>query len=79
MSIFLVVYDRRKGVLLSLETFDDAERDEAESQRLKIELDSVERKLGHEVVLLEAGSEVELRRTHARYFKKLEDFAPAGF
>lgn len=79
MSIFLVVYDRGAGELLSIKKFDDSQRNEAEAERLKAELDSVERKLGREVILLEAATEDDLRLTRARYFKKLSELVSSGF
>jgi hypothetical protein len=79
MSIFLVVYDRGAGELLSIEKFDDSQRNVAEAERLKAELDSVERKLGREVILLEAATEDDLRLTHARYFKNLSELVSSSF
>jgi hypothetical protein len=67
--IFLIEYDRRRGQIISFETFADSEREKAADARLKIELDLNKRGADHEVVLLEASSEGALRRTHRRYFE----------
>lgn len=75
-----MVYDRKTGSLVrAVREYRESERDLAEKERLEIEIDSVGRHLGHEVVLLEADSQDDLRRTHARYFKRLEDLVAAGF
>ncbi len=73
MTIFLVVYDRHLGQLLSITPYAPSERDRAERERLEAELDSVQRRLGYEIVLLEAEGEDDLRKTHARYFKNLRE------
>lgn len=69
--IFLIDYDRQGGRIVSFTTFEDDRRPDAEKARLDLELrlnrDGIER----EVVLLEAGSEEALRRTHRRYFEDL--------
>ena len=69
--IFLIEYERPKGCIVSMVTFEDSDRSKAENSRLQIELDLHRRKLDHEVVLLEAASEEALRRTHRRYFENL--------
>ena len=69
--IFLIEYDRAKGVIVSLRGFADSERVTAENARLELELGLNHRKLFHEVVLLEAPTEDDLRRTHRRYFDDL--------
>jgi len=73
MTIFLVIYDRHRGELVSITPYTPSERARAEHERLEVELDSVNRKLGREVVLLEADGEDDLRKTHARYFKNLRE------
>lgn len=66
MSIYLVIFDRRVG-LLSLTPFTDFERPAAVQARRAAEVEFQ----GKEVVLLEADSEEALHKTHARYFGKL--------
>lgn len=73
MTIFLLVYDRHRGALVSITPYRSFERDRAEKDRLELELDSVRRRLGREVVLLEAEGEDDLLKTHARYFKNLRE------
>jgi len=74
--IFLIEYNRGKGIIVTFRDFDDSQRREAEDSRLGIELD-LNRKgrkgIDHEVVLLEAASRDALLRTHGRYFKDLDD------
>ena len=71
--LFLIDYDRGKGQIVSLRQFDDIQKREAENERLNLELDLNRQGLKHEVVLLDAGSERALRRTHRRYFENLEE------
>ena len=70
--IFLIEYDRGQGLLVSFREFADSQRQEAEVARLNLEL-SVNRGKEREVVLLEAASEDAIRRTHRRYFERIED------
>jgi hypothetical protein len=69
--IFLIDYDRRRGKVVSLKTFEDHQRVEAQSTRLRLELDLNRGGLPRDVVLLEASSEDDLRRTHRRYFEPM--------
>ena len=66
--IFLVEYDRPRGVLVRLHPFEDNQREAAEQLRLQRELEVAQRGLRHEVVLLQAADEDAIRRTHRRYF-----------
>ncbi len=66
--IFLIEYDRERGRIETITSFNESERKTAEDARLELE-----RKLNlegnrNEIVLLEAASEDALRRTHGRYF-----------
>ena len=70
--IFLIEYDREQGLLVSIREFAETQRHEAELARLNLEL-SVNRGKEREVVLLEAGSRDAVRRTHRRYFERLEE------
>ncbi len=69
--LFLIEYNRSEGRIVTFKNFDDAERSKAEQSRLEIELDLNQRKINHEVVLLDAADEDALRRTHRRYFEDL--------
>jgi hypothetical protein len=73
--IFLIQYDRSKGLLVSIQTYADTDRSIAECDRLELELDLHRRGAGHEVVLLEAASEAALRKTHRRYFETLQQLS----
>ena len=68
--IFLIHYDRPKGIIIESRTFTPAHREEAANERFRIEL-ALHRqgKTDHEVILLEAENEDALRRTHRRYFE----------
>ncbi len=67
--IFLIEYDRPSGQIVTKRVFQDPERLQAENSRLKIELELDRKGVDHEVILLEAASEDDLRRTHRRYFE----------
>jgi hypothetical protein len=67
--IFLIQYSRRPGRIVLFKDYNDSDRSVAEDDRLKIELDLNRRRIDDEVVLLEAMSEVALRKTHRRYFE----------
>jgi len=69
--IFLISYDRRLGQISALRAFDDAERQQAEQARLDLDLSNVQGL--SEVVLLEAETEENLRKTHRRYFESVSD------
>lgn len=76
--IFLIEYDRGAGRLQQLKTYDNSMRREAATDRLRLELDLLKLGSKHEVVLLEAASEEDLRLTHSRYFGNLADLLAAG-
>jgi hypothetical protein len=67
--IFLIEYNRKKGMLETFKSFEDSEDVLARSERLKLELKLNENRVMHEVVLMQADSEADLRKTHSRYFK----------
>ena len=73
--IFLIEYDRLKGNIVNMGKFNGSELGKAEKKRLEIEIDLNHKKIGHEVVLLEAADENLLRRTHRRYFETLRTIA----
>jgi hypothetical protein len=69
--IFLIEYNQTEGRILSIRSFDDLQRREAENSRIEMELCLNRKGSTHEVVLLEAASEKDLHRTHRRYFEDL--------
>lgn len=71
--IFLIEYNRRQGQIVTFRAFDKSEQQKAEEERLEMELDLNRRGIVHEVVLFEAATEADLRRTHRRYFEDLAD------
>lgn len=73
--VFLIQYDRKLGSIVSLTPFEDGVRERAENARLDLELRLNNAGIEHEVVLLEAPSEEDLRRTHRRYFETLVQFS----
>jgi hypothetical protein len=74
--IFLIEYDRKRGQLVTLESFDDQERQKAEAKRFELELCLHRQGVEHEVVTLQAPTEAAIRRTHRRYFEDLAQLAP---
>jgi hypothetical protein len=73
--IFLIEYDRSKGEIVTIRSYQNSERSNAESSRLTIELSLRNKGVEHEVVLLEAANENALRKTHRRYFENLTQIA----
>jgi len=68
--IFLIQYDRPKGVIVMYRTFATEQREQAANERFQIEVDLNRHDTKqYEVILLEAESEEALRRTHRRYFE----------
>jgi hypothetical protein len=73
--IYLIEYNRPQGRLVTFKTFDQSDRTLAANLRLEIELDLNRKGIDHEVVILEAANENDLRRTHRRYFEDLSQIA----
>ncbi len=71
--IFLIEYDRAEGRLVTIERFTDSDRKNAEDVRLNLELELNLKGIQSEVVLLEASTEEDVRRTHRRYFETLAE------
>ena len=71
--IFLIEYNRRRGEIVTIRTFDNSEKQKAEEQLLQLELELNRRGVSHEIVLLDAVSEKAVRRTHRRYFESLSE------
>jgi len=71
--IFLIEYDRKRGQLVTFESFSDSDREKAEELRLQLELDLNLKGIDNEVVILEAATEEAIRRTHRRYFENLTE------
>jgi hypothetical protein len=76
MSYYLVVYDRSTGAV-EVEEFGDQERDLALHRRFAHEREQRNRP-EMEVVVLGAESREALERTHARYFKTVQELANTG-
>ena len=73
MPIFLIEYDRSRGELVTLRKFE--RRDDADEERLRLEISLNRQGLKREVVILDASSEQALRATHRRYFEQLSNLA----
>ncbi len=71
--IFLIQYDRHKGRIVSMQSFSDSDRKQAQDSLLTLELQLNQNGTDNEVVLLEAESEEAVRRTHRRYFEDLSE------
>ena len=65
MKLFLITYDRKRGLLLGIDKFDQGEYERANRALLAQERAHPDL----EVVLLEAATEDQLRLTHRRYFE----------
>lgn len=65
--IFLLEYDRAQGKLLSLQAFGDNSK--AQEMRFNMEIQTGSYNV--EIVILEADSEEDLKKTHGRYFIQL--------
>jgi hypothetical protein len=76
--LFLIVYDRSAGQILSLSSHPSDARRHVDEERFGWELRLRRESARHEVVVLEADSEEALRRTHARYFKTAGALVPAA-
>jgi hypothetical protein len=76
MSYFLVVYNRSTGAV-EVEEFSDQQRDLALHRRFEYEREQRNRP-EIEVVVLGAESRKALERTHARYFKTVQELAKSG-
>jgi len=70
---FLIEYDRSQGSIVQKRQYDEASREVAEEERLKLELDLNRQGVEHEVVILDAPSKEALRRTHSRYFESVAE------
>lgn len=73
--IFLIEYDRAMGTLIQLQPFAFSEAVRATEARVALELDRMKANLDREIVILEAESEEQLRRTHRRYFEQIQTLA----
>ncbi|MBI5364401.1 MAG: hypothetical protein HZA53_14570 [Planctomycetes bacterium] len=73
--IFLIVYDRPSGRIVTLQEFEYSARPLAEETRLQAELELGRGMASREVVILEAANISALRETHRRYFETLEQLA----
>jgi hypothetical protein len=71
--IFLIEYQRSIGKIISFRKFDASERESAQDARLEMELELNREGIEREVVILEAETEEDLRRTHRRYFENLSE------
>lgn len=58
-------------------TFSASARTEAQDCRLELELSLNRQGIQHEVVILEAATEDDLKKTHRRYFEDLEGLSAA--
>lgn len=72
MSHFLIVYDRASGHLIRQDAFSD---DGAALQARFVAEREFQDRRDVEIVALSAASEEDLRRTHARYFLRLDELA----
>ena len=69
--IFLLEYDRATSTLVMITPFDTQKRKQAEDVRLELERNNMNKGIQNEIVILDASSEKELRKTHRRYFEPI--------
>ena len=72
MKLFLLVYDRKAGVLISSREFSAEQRVHALEERFAQERTLADR-ADVEVVLLGAESWEALEKTHSRYFETMQE------
>lgn len=65
---FLIEYNRKEGKLVTYKTYDNSERDRVDQERLELELQRHREGNMTEIVVLQAASEEQIRKTHGRYF-----------
>ena len=63
---FLIQYNRPKGKTITFKKY--LEKEEAQKDRLDLELEQNRKSENHEIVLLEALNEEQIHITHSRYF-----------
>jgi hypothetical protein len=75
--LFLIQYDRPRGIVVQIREFDESSHKTAEEARLELELTLNRQGIHDEVVLLDAPNKEALRRTHSRYFEDVAELARA--
>lgn len=70
--IYLIHFDVTRGQLVSMQEFDNADRESAYLYRAQLERACRERRELVEIVTLEADDQNALRRTHGRYFEYVD-------
>lgn len=73
--LFLIKYDRTGGKLIQISHFSTNDTGSATKARLELELMQIKSNDNHEIVILEAESEDQLRKTHRRYFESISTLA----
>jgi hypothetical protein len=68
MKLFLLIYDRKRGVLVETREYPGEQRKEALRARFEAE-DAHRGDEDLEVVLLGAASFADIQKTHSRYFR----------
>jgi GNAT superfamily N-acetyltransferase len=71
--LFLIHYDRAKGRLVSIREFPETKMSDASAAKIDLEISLLGGSNRQEVVLLEADSRDDLRKTHRRYFETFEE------
>lgn len=67
--LYLIQYNRPRGVIVQMKEFDASSRKAAEDARLELELSLNHQGVKDEVVILDAPNEEAIRHTHSRYFE----------
>ena len=73
--IFLIEYDRASGTLVLMQPFAETDAVNAQRARIALELNRMQFRMDREIVILDAASETDVRKTHRRYFEPIESLA----
>jgi hypothetical protein len=76
--IFLIEYDRAQGTLVQMSSFPSSQSKAASDARLALEMERMSAGKEREIVILEAASEEQLRKTHRRYFESISSLAQSN-
>ena len=76
--LFLLEYDREKGRVIHISRFADSDSSTADGARLAREIEMNRLGVKHEIVLLDAASDDDLKRTHRRYFAGIAELTSAS-
>jgi hypothetical protein len=77
MNFYVLIYDQATGRLRDIENYGADRAADALSRRFELDR-AYAAESGVEIVLLSAESEAALQRTHARYFRSVDELVSSG-